>query len=77
MVQIQKNIMTPEQFAYWLQGMLEGNPNLLEEGLTPQQTKIIQDHLSLVFNKVTPDYTITTSNEENPFNFNPGTTILC
>lgn len=43
--------MSPEQFCYWLQGLLEvGNPKELNE----TQIKIIKDHLSLVFNKVTP-----------------------
>lgn len=45
--------MTSEQFAYWLQGFAEihgGAP-------TPEQWKVIKDHLNLVFNKVTPDRT--------------------
>ena len=43
--------MSPEQFCYWLQGLLEvGNPKELNE----TQIKIIKDHLALVFNKVTP-----------------------
>jgi hypothetical protein len=38
------------QFAYWLQGFSEihGNPP------TDAQWKVIQDHLALVFSKVTP-----------------------
>lgn len=43
--------MTPEQFAYWLQGFAELNPN------TPPNTtqwKQIQDHLNTVFKKETP-----------------------
>ena len=43
--------MTPEQFAYWLQGFAELNPN------TPPnitQWKQIQDHLGTVFKKETP-----------------------
>lgn len=43
--------MTPENFCYWLQGLLEiGNP----DQLTKQQIEIIQDRLDLVFNKETP-----------------------
>jgi len=53
------NIMTAEQFAYWLQGFSEmsDSPDLNEK-----QWRIVQDHLQLVFNKVTPDRTIDFSN---------------
>ena len=61
MVIIQEERMTPENFAYWLQGLLEGNPQILKDGLTATQTRIIQDHLNLVFNKVTPERTQTTT----------------
>ena len=44
--------MTPEQFAYWLQGFSEVG----KEGPTTEQWKIIQDHLALVFTKITPTY---------------------
>lgn len=45
--------MTPENFCYWLQGFVETvNPTSIDE----QQTKVIKDHLQLVFNKVTPKY---------------------
>ena len=44
--------MTAEQFTYWFQGFLEiQNP----ESLDKKQIMIIQDHLDLVFNKVTPN----------------------
>jgi len=46
--------MNPGEFAYWLQGALELNPNMLKEGMTPEQVQTIQDHLNLVFTKVTP-----------------------
>lgn len=46
--------MTPEQFTYWLQGFMEtADPKSIDE----KQTQIIKDHLALVFNKVTPNYT--------------------
>lgn len=43
--------MTPEAFCYWLQGFSE------LDGQQPDnnQWQIIQDHLNLVFDKVTPD----------------------
>jgi hypothetical protein len=43
--------MTPENFAYWLQGFVE-----LTQGQTPNpaQWKSIQEHLGEVFKKVTP-----------------------
>ncbi|WP_175980046.1 hypothetical protein [Caballeronia zhejiangensis] len=43
--------MTPEQFAYWLQGFVE-----LGKGAapTPEQWKSICEHLETVFKKVTP-----------------------
>jgi hypothetical protein len=44
--------MTPEQFAYWLQGFVE-----LTNGQqsTPEQWQSVKDHLDTVFNKVTPE----------------------
>lgn len=44
--------MTPEQFAYWLQGFSE----IGDTGPTKEQWQIIQDHLALVFTKLTPTY---------------------
>lgn len=44
--------MTPEQFAYWLQGFVELNPSM--EQPTPEQWKAIGEHLQTVFKKVTP-----------------------
>ena len=43
--------MTPENFAYWLQGFIE-----LTQGQTPNpaQWKSIKEHLDLVFTKMTP-----------------------
>jgi len=45
--------MNSEQFVYWLQGFSE----IEGASPTPKQWKIIQDHLNLVFTKVTPKYT--------------------
>ncbi len=42
--------MTPENFCYWLQGLLEvGNPS----ELNMTQVEIIKEHLNLVFKKET------------------------
>ena len=50
--------MTPEQFTYWLKGFLEISEATT---LTEKQTQIIHDHLKTVFNKVTPNYTDSTT----------------
>lgn len=42
--------MTPEQFAYWLQGFAELTPDVP----SPAQWQAIRDHLQLVFEKKTP-----------------------
>ena len=47
--------MNAEKFTYWLQGALELNPDMLKNGMTPEQVQTVQDHLDLVFTKVTPD----------------------
>jgi hypothetical protein len=51
--------VTPEQFAYWLQGFFElraADPAMAGKPLSAEQEKMIQDHLATVFVKVTPDY---------------------
>lgn len=42
--------MTPEQFAYWLKGFAELNP----QAPNAEQWQAIRDHLQLVFKKETP-----------------------
>lgn len=42
--------MTPDQFAYWLQGFAELNAT----APTQEQWQAIRDHLALVFDKRTP-----------------------
>jgi len=44
--------MTPQDFAYWLQGFIELNPEMKQP--TEEQWKSIREHLQLVFTKVTP-----------------------
>ena len=53
--------MTPENFAYWLQGFVEVS------GLTPteDQWEIIKQHLQLVFVKVTNGQVIQERNVED------------
>lgn len=64
--------MTPEQFTYWLQGFAEVSNS---KTITEQQWKIIQDHLKLVFNKVTPTYpkdnAVPYTPPYKPFEINP------
>lgn len=43
--------MTPEQFAYWLQGFAE----ISQKAPTDKEWTIIKDHLATVFNKITPN----------------------
>lgn len=59
--------MTPEQFAYWLQGFVEMN-----SGNSPNvwQWRMIKDHLQTCFNKITPSYPQT-----NPYA--PPWTVTC
>ncbi len=45
--------MDSTQFAYWLQGYLEISG---AKELNEKQLKIVQDHLKLVFTKITPSY---------------------
>ena len=40
--------MTAENFAYWLQGFFEITGEL-KNGLTPEQTRMIEKHLNMVF----------------------------
>lgn len=60
--------MTAEQFTYWLQGYFEIND---PERISPMETKIIKDHLALVFKKETPVRTVVVPNKTeiitNPF----------
>lgn len=56
--------MTPENFCYWLQGFFEINrKNTLTPfiNITPSQSLEIENHLKLVFHKVTP------TNDFKPF----------
>lgn len=49
--------MSAQDFAYWLQGFFElraADPEMAGKPITRAQEKIIQDHLALVFRKVTP-----------------------
>lgn len=43
--------MNEKEFAYWLQGFVELTDSV---SITEVQWKMIKEHLSLVFNKITP-----------------------
>ena len=43
--------MNEQQFAYWLKGFIEMNPEAM---ITHTQWLILKDHLNLVFKKETP-----------------------
>lgn len=72
--------MTQENFIYWLRGYLElSDP---KKGLTMKQVDIIEDHLRLVVDKITPHYPtplpVTPNLPNSPFT-DPlgGTRIIC
>lgn len=46
--------MTPEQFTYWLQGMLESRAE--GTALGEKEVTMIREHLKTVFHKVTPTF---------------------
>lgn len=46
--------MNADNFCFWLQGFFEMNPEVQE--LNKDQTKMLREHLQLVFNKVTSEY---------------------
>ena len=57
--------MTPEQFSYWLRGFFELSGQTV---LNAAQCKMVQEHLDLVFTKVTPELDATdTCKDVNPF----------
>ena len=52
--------MTERDFCYWLKGFFELRDYNMP--FTVQQTKMIEDHLNLVFAKVTPDRSLSHHN---------------
>lgn len=44
--------MEPRDFCYWLQGVIESRGI---HGLTNEELTMVEDHLKLVFKKVTPE----------------------
>lgn len=69
--------MIPEQFAYWLQGFFELQET---EGkapeVTPEQAKMIREHLKTVFCKVTPGPAVSGIDFDAPSVFlGPGMTV--
>lgn len=53
--------MTSQEFCYWLQGYFELSTS---PAITPEQAKVIKEHLQLVFNKVT--VSVVVPNDEKP-----------
>lgn len=43
--------MSPQDFCFWLHGFFELSG---KDELTPEQQKMVREHLDLVFEKVTP-----------------------
>jgi len=74
--------MDSNNFVFWLQGAFELNPEMLKNGMTPEQVQIIQDHLNLVFTKVTSDFSefnmpdLNSPKNEYPLYVNSGTPIF-
>ena len=50
---LKRKYMTSQNFAYWLNGFFEINGEITEP-LTPNQVKVIKEHLKLVFATETP-----------------------
>lgn len=49
--------MNELNFCYWLQGFFELKKTIdHREGFSPDTVKVIEEHLQLVFKKVTPVY---------------------
>jgi len=48
--------MTAENFCYWLQGWFELSKTNGGVTMNDDAVKMIEDHLKLVFEKVTPNY---------------------
>ena len=46
-----EEVMTAENFVYWLNGLFELNPDTKK--LSEEQVKIIKEHIALVLNKYT------------------------
>lgn len=70
--------MDAEQFTMWLHGFFELSG---AEELNKTQTQIVKDHLSLLFDKVTPDRSERLTEaikkmRETPLKFVPGDTLI-
>lgn len=66
--------MEPINFCYWLQGFFELSEYKAERGLSAAQTQEINNHLKLVFTKVTPSQPFFGENYPvNPSDWYPNT----
>lgn len=66
--------MNAQEFCYWLNGYLEMSD---DKFINENKTKMIKEHLSLVFNKVTSVDKINDFLKENPFYSNEKYKITC
>lgn len=55
--------MTPENFAYWLQGYFELRQNIIDTPLTADQKSIIVNHINLVKTTTPSNFFISTIQE--------------
>lgn len=55
--------MTPENFAYWLQGYFELRQNIIDTPLTADQKSIIINHINLVKTTTPSNFFISTIQE--------------
>lgn len=75
--------MNEREFCYWLKGWFELNKTIDHlQSVSPETIKVIEDHLNLVFLKLTPDrnsYSDTPMLDKYKQLFlqNPQTTVTC
>lgn len=64
--------MSPEQFAYWLQGFFEmrdADPESASKPLSPEQVKVLREHLGKVLKHVPTKELVATLEQTAPCPF--------